>query len=89
MRRQIGPLSKNQCFLVEEDYLDRANIDILRGSIKSINTEKREMVINGMRKPIKFDKMLVAWGAEREKLASTYGNVHYIEDRFSHAKIHN
>ena len=47
------------------------------------------MCINGMRKPVKFDKMLVAWGAEREKLSQSYGNVFYIEDRFSHAKIHN
>ena len=47
------------------------------------------MVIAGMRKPIKFDKVLVAWGADREKLGDKYSNVYYIEDRFSHAKIHN
>lgn len=89
MKRQFGPLSKNQCYYVEDDYLDRANIDILRGSIKSIDIEKGEMAISGLRKPVKFSKMLVAWGSDREKLSQSYGNVHYIEDRFSHAKIHN
>jgi NADH dehydrogenase FAD-containing subunit len=54
---------------VEEDYLDRANVDILRGSIKSIDVEKREMIIAGLRKPVKFDKILVAWGSDREKLS--------------------
>ena len=34
MKRQMGPLSKNQCFLVEDDYLDRANIDLIQGEIK-------------------------------------------------------
>jgi hypothetical protein len=47
------------------------------------------MSINGLRKPVKFSKMLVAWGSDREKLNTSYGNVHYIEDRFSHAKVHN
>lgn len=69
MKRQFGPLSKNQCYFVEDDYLDRANIDILRGSIKSIDIDKGEMCINGLRKPVKFHKMLVAWGSDREKLS--------------------
>lgn len=47
------------------------------------------MTIKGLRKPLEFDKVIVAWGAEQRKLAQTYSNVHYIEDRFSHAKIHN
>jgi hypothetical protein len=68
MRRQIGPLSKNQCFLVEDDYLDRANIDIIRGRVNEINIEDRTIKVKGMRKPIKFEKLLVAWGAEKEKL---------------------
>ena len=33
--------------------------------------------------------MIVAWGANQDKLGAAYTNVHYIEDRFSHAKIHN
>ena len=61
MRRQIGPLSKNQCFLVEDDYLDRANIDIIRGRVNEINIEDRTIKVKGMRKPIKFEKLLVAW----------------------------
>lgn len=47
------------------------------------------MRVKGLRKPIKFEKVLVAWGAEKDKLKTNYTNVHYIEDRFSHAKVHN
>lgn len=37
MKRQIGPLSRNQCYFVEEDYLDRANVDIIKGEVKMID----------------------------------------------------
>lgn len=47
------------------------------------------MRVKGLRKPIKFEKVLVAWGAEKDKLKTNYANVYYIEDRFSHAKVHN
>ena len=47
------------------------------------------MRVRGMRKPINFEKILIAWGAEKEKLEKNYPNVYYIEDRFSHAKVHN
>jgi len=32
---------------------------------------------------------LIAWGSDKSKLRQNYSNVHYIEDRFSHAKLHN
>lgn len=47
------------------------------------------MSVTGLRKPLHFDKILVAWGAEKNRLDKSYTNVHYIEDRFSHAKVHN
>jgi hypothetical protein len=40
MHRTMAPLSKNQCFFVEDDYLDRANIDLIRGGITKINIEE-------------------------------------------------
>lgn len=89
MKRDFSPLSKNQCYLVENDYLDRANIDIIKGGVKYIDVDNRKILVNGYRKPIPFDKIIVAWGADRNKLKQSYSNVHYIEDRFSHAKVHN
>ena len=47
------------------------------------------MAVAGLRKPLYFDKIIVAWGAEKNNLDKSYTNVHYIEDRFSHAKVHN
>lgn len=89
MKRQLAPLSKNQCFLVEDDYLDRANVDIIKGDVKQIDIDNRRIMIKGQRKPIDFEKVIVAWGAEIDKLQKSYSNVHYIEDRFTHATIHN
>jgi len=89
IRRKTGPLSKNESFYVETDYLDRANVDIIKGVVKKIDVEAKEMHVTGIRKPIKFEKVLVAWGSEREELASPYSNVFYLQDRFSHAKVHN
>ena len=89
MKRYMGPLSKNQCFLVEDDYLDRANVDIIQGEVQQIDVNSKLMRIKGQRNLLKFDKVIVAWGANQKKLNQHYSNVHYIEDRFSHAKIHN
>ena len=68
MKRYIGPLSKNQCFLVEDDYLDRANVDIVKGEVRAIDVNKKQMVVKGLRKPLKFDKVIVAWGADQKRL---------------------
>ena len=65
LRRNLGPLSKNQCFYVEDDFLDRANIDIMKGSLTELNMEQKYMVLKGQRKPIYFDKVMVAWGSEK------------------------
>ena len=89
MRRQMGPVAKNAAFMVEEDFLDRANVDIMKGKVIRIDVEAKEITLSGMKKPIKFDKAMIAWGAEKMKLNKAYSNVYYIEDRFSHAKIHN
>jgi hypothetical protein len=29
--RKFSPISKNETYLVEDDYLDRANIDVIKG----------------------------------------------------------
>jgi hypothetical protein len=39
MKRDLGALKKNQCYLVENDYLDRANVDIIKGQIKMIDVK--------------------------------------------------
>lgn len=36
-----------------------------------------------------FDKMLIAWGCTKKRLAKEYSNVHYLEDRYAHARCHN
>lgn len=33
--------------------------------------------------------MIIAWGTEQDKLEKSYSNVYYIEDRFTHATVHN
>ena len=52
LNRKFSPISKNETFLVEEDFLDRANVDILKGEIKAIDLTKNLASVRGQRKPI-------------------------------------
>ena len=71
------------------DFLDKANIHVIKGEVQSIDKTKKEIRLKGTGNMIKFDKMLVAWGAYKKRLNKDYTNAHYLEDRFSHAKCHN
>lgn len=33
--------------------------------------------------------MLIAWGSTKKRMAKEYSNVHYLEDRYAHARCHN
>jgi predicted RNA-binding protein len=34
--------------MVEEDYLDRANIDVIKGDIKAIDLNKNQVIVRGV-----------------------------------------
>lgn len=42
-----------------------------------------------MKTKVNFDKCLIAWGSAKKKIGNQYENMFYLEDRYSHAKIHN
>jgi len=60
----MGPLTKNETFLVEEDYLTRCNVDIKTGGIKHINWEEK-WISFGKADRVPFDKVLIAWGSQK------------------------
>jgi predicted RNA-binding protein len=35
--------------MVEEDYFDRANVDVIKGEIKTIDLNKNEIVVKGVK----------------------------------------
>jgi NADH dehydrogenase FAD-containing subunit len=86
-------VNKNESYLVEGDYLDRANVDVIKGEVKSIDVVKKRIKVKGQKDIINYDKLLIAWGANKKRLnhfnEKEYSNVYYIEDRQSHARIHN
>jgi thioredoxin reductase len=45
--------------------------------------------VKGVKDAIHFDKLMVAWGSYKKRLAKEYSNVFYLEDRHSHARCHN
>jgi thioredoxin reductase len=93
LNRTFSPLQKNQAYFVEKDYMDRANVEVLKGEISQIDFNKKVIKVIGQKKPIEFDKIMIAWGAYKKRLNSLnekqFSNVYYLEDRFSHAKCHN
>ena len=88
-KRKFTPLSRNETFLTDVDFLDKANITVIKGDIKSIDKAKKTIKVKGMKHQIEFDKMLIAWGSYKKRLNKDYSNVFYLEDRYSHAKCHN
>jgi len=89
LNKKFTPIQKNEVFMVEEDYLDRANIDVVKGEIKTIDLNRNEIVVKGVKEPIAFDKVMIAWGSYKKRLNKEYSNVFYLEDRHSHARCHN
>lgn len=45
--RKFSPINKNESYMVEEDYLDRANIDVIKGDVKSIDFNNKTLYIKG------------------------------------------
>ena len=89
LNRKFSPVSKNEVFMVEEDYLDRANVDVVKGEIKTVDLNNNKIVVKGVKEPIEFDKVMIAWGSYKKRLNKEYSNVFYLEDRHSHARCHN
>lgn len=54
--------------MVEEDFLDRANVDVYKGEVSKIDLNKKLISVRGQGKPIPFDKVLIAWGSEKKKI---------------------
>jgi NADH dehydrogenase FAD-containing subunit len=75
--------------MVEEDFFDRAKIDIIQGEIMSIDPRNRVINFKNSKETVVFDKMMIAWGATKKNLGKKYSNVFEIEDIYSHAKVHN
>ena len=74
---------------MEQDFLDKANIKVVKGNVANIDYEKKTIKVRGLAKPIDYDKCLFAVGSSKKRLAKEYSNVHYLEDRHAHAKCHN
>jgi len=43
LRRKFCPLSKNEVFFLEDDYMNRANVQVIPGEIKKIDVENRKI----------------------------------------------
>lgn len=93
LNKKFSPVHKNESYFVEEDFLDRANVDVIKGEIKQIDLNHNILRIKGHKDQVVFDRILIAWGANKKRIQNTgsqaYSNVYYIEDRQAHARVHN
>ena len=89
LKRKMGKINKNEAYYTDQDFLDKANVTVMNGQIKSLDKEKKVIRMKGSTQAIHFDKVLFAVGSHKKKLTSEYTNLFYLEDRFSHAKCHN
>ena len=72
--RRFSPLKKEDCFIVDDDYLERANVEVVKGDIKTIDFNKNHIVVAGMKQPLPFNKIIMAYGAYKKRLTSGVGN---------------
>ena len=56
--------------MVDDDYLERATVEVVKGDIKGIDLNKNIIVIGGLKKPIEFNKLLFAFGSFKKRLSS-------------------
>ena len=76
----------NESFIVEQDFLDKAKVAVVREGIKKIDWKKKELYFKKGVDKIEYDKLLVAWGSHKKRLAKEFSNVHYLEDKISHER---
>ena len=57
--------------------------------VKNIDVDNKIINMVGNKERIEFDKLLLAFGANKNRLDKPYTNVYYLEDKQSHARIHN
>lgn len=50
MLRKLGPLTKTELYLLEEDFLNRANVVVMKGKINYIDLENKFFTITGNNK---------------------------------------
>lgn len=88
MMTNLGPLNKDEVYSVESDLFSKMDIEVESAQLKHIIYEERTAHLTG-NKQLKYDKILIAAGSEKERLPQSYSNVHVVEDHLSHAKVHN
>jgi NADH dehydrogenase FAD-containing subunit len=54
--------------MVEEDYFNRANVEVIAGDVKTIDLNTKKIIVRGIKNPIDFDKVLIAWGSFKKRL---------------------
>ena len=45
LNRKFGPVNKNESYFVESDYLNRANVEVVKGDLRSIDLEKKLVMV--------------------------------------------
>ena len=59
---------------------------VVREGVKKIDWKKKELYFKKGVDKIEYDKLLVAWGSHKKRLAKEFSNVHYLEDKISHER---
>ena len=68
LRRKMRPLTRNEVYYVDEDFFDRNEIDLRQNQVEHIDVDERLLYLKGEKKPLEYDRILIAWGSHRAKL---------------------
>lgn len=71
-------------FYVEDDFFEKAHIDIVDSAINRIQDDSRTVFLKNGQK-VEYSRILLASGSVKQKLNKAFGNVIAIDDFESHA----
>ena len=86
LKKKFTNLTRFETFVTDLDFLDQAKVNVIRGGVEKIDWQKRQIYMKSRKERLDYDKLLVAWGSHKRRLAQEYSNAFYLEDRLSHTK---
>lgn len=88
LTKSMFPLKARHAKFFDNRQLNEMGINVYDEKVHLIDGEKRIITLKNKMK-IPFDKVLIAVGSNREKLAKAYENIYTLQNIKDHADIHN
>jgi nitrite reductase/ring-hydroxylating ferredoxin subunit len=88
LTKSLFPIKAKHAKFMDHNEINKMGINVYEEKVNYIDNIKRIISLKN-KMVIPYDKILIATGSNREKLAFKYDNVFYLENIKDHSDIHN